>query len=43
MKALFKRLITEFHELPAKQVIPRDYAIPINSRKIISLVGGSGG
>jgi len=39
MKALFKRLITDFHELPAKPVIPRDYAIPINSRKIISLVG----
>jgi len=28
MKTLFKRLITDFHESQAKQIIPRDYAIP---------------
>ncbi len=39
MKTLFKRLITDFHESQAKQIIPRDYAIPLNSRKIISLIG----
>jgi hypothetical protein len=40
MKTLFKRLITDFHESPPKQqIIPRDYAIPLNSRKIISLIG----
>jgi uncharacterized protein len=40
MKTLFKRLITDFHESPPKQqIIPRDYPIPLNSRKIISLIG----
>jgi predicted AAA+ superfamily ATPase len=39
MKTLFKRLITDFHESSPKQLIPRNYAIPLNSRKIISLIG----
>jgi predicted AAA+ superfamily ATPase len=39
MKELFQRLITDFQEAPPKQLTERDYAIPLNSRKIISLVG----
>ena len=39
MKILFKRIITDFHEAPPKQVVMRDYNIPVDSRKIISLIG----
>ena len=39
MKTLFKRIITDFHEAPPKQVVIRDYNIPVDSRKIISLIG----
>lgn len=39
MKTLFKRLITDFHESSPKHIIPREYNIPLNSRKIISLIG----
>ncbi len=39
MKELFQRLITDFQEAPPKQVITRDYSIPVDSRKIISLIG----
>lgn len=39
MKTLFKRLITDFHESSLKHIIQREYNIPVNSRKIISLIG----
>lgn len=39
MRTLLKRLITDFHEVPSKQVVPRDYNVPVDSRKIISLIG----
>ncbi|MDL1964385.1 MAG: AAA family ATPase [Deltaproteobacteria bacterium] len=39
MRTLFKRLITDFHEAPSKQVVQRDYNVPVDSRKIISLIG----
>jgi predicted AAA+ superfamily ATPase len=39
MKTLFQRLIIDFQEAPTKQVTSRDYAIPLNSQKIISLIG----
>lgn len=39
MRTLFKRLITDFHEAPSKQVVPRDYNVPVDSHKIISLIG----
>jgi len=39
MKALFQRLITDFHESKAKTVVSRDYKIPLDSQKIISLIG----
>jgi len=39
MKEIFKRLITDFIEKEIKNIFPRDYNIPIESKKIISLVG----
>ena len=39
MKALFQRLITDFHESKPKTVVERDYKIPLDSQKIISLIG----
>jgi len=39
MKALFQQLITDFHEAKPKVVVERDYKVPLNSQKIISLIG----
>ena len=39
MKDIFKRLITDFIETPIKGILPRDYNIPLNSKKIVSLIG----
>jgi predicted AAA+ superfamily ATPase len=39
MKDVFKRLITDFIEKNITGIISRDYQIPLNSKKIISLIG----
>lgn len=39
MKDVFKRLITDFIEKDIKNILSRDYNIPIVSKKIISIVG----
>ena len=39
MKEQFKRLITDFIESSNKDILSRDIPIPLNSKKIISLVG----
>ena len=39
MKNTFKKNIIEFQEGGIKNYIPREYNIPINSKKIISLIG----
>lgn len=39
MKSLFKRIITDFIEKEMHCLQPRDYAIPTDSKKIISLIG----
>lgn len=39
MKALFKKIITDFQESTYKPTVPRDLQIPLESGKIVSLVG----
>lgn len=39
MKELFKRLITDFIQRDIKGIMPREYDIPLSSKKIISLIG----
>ena len=39
MKEVFKRLIVDFIQKDIKGIMPRDYNIPLKSKKIISLVG----
>ncbi len=39
MKELFKRIITDFIEKEIKGITPREYKIPLDSPKIISLIG----
>jgi len=39
MKEVFKRLITDFIERPIKGIVPRQYTIPLDSKKIVSLIG----
>ncbi len=39
MKELFKRIITDFIERDIKGILSRDYGIPLDSKKIISLIG----
>ena len=39
MKELFKRIITDFIEKEIKGIMPREYKIPLDSPKIISLIG----
>lgn len=39
MKDIFKRLITDFIESPIKDIVPREYDIPLDSKKIVSLIG----
>lgn len=39
MKDLFKRIITDFIEREIKEILPREYKVPLDSKKIISLIG----
>ncbi len=39
MREVFKKLITDFIESSPKSVLSRDYDIPLNSKKIVSLIG----
>lgn len=39
MKEIFKKLITDFIEKDIKNIQKREYAIPLESKKIISLIG----
>jgi len=39
MKEIFKKLITDFIESSPKQVMSRDYDIPLHTKKIVSLIG----
>jgi len=39
MREVFKRVITDFQERTFYKIIPRDYDIPINTKKIVSLIG----
>jgi len=39
MKKVFKRIITDFIERDLKNIKPRDINIPLDSKKIISLIG----
>jgi len=39
MKQVFKRLITDFIEKDIKNILPREFSIPIESKKVISLIG----
>jgi predicted AAA+ superfamily ATPase len=39
MRETFKRLITDFIQKDIKNIVPRDYDIPLKSKKIISLIG----
>ena len=39
MRKIFKRVITDFIEKDLKNIRPRDINIPLNSQKIISLIG----
>ena len=39
MKELFKRIITDFIEKEIKGILPREYGIPLESKKVVSLIG----
>ena len=39
MKELFKKIITDFIEKEIKGIVPREYNIPLESKKVISLIG----
>ena len=39
MKELFKKLIINFQEHSLTGIVPRDYDIPIDTKKIVSLIG----
>ena len=39
MKEIFKKIITDFHEQNLKPLIARDMEIPMDSGKIVSLIG----
>jgi len=39
MKEIFKRILTDFIEKEISGIVPREYAIPLDSQKIISLIG----
>ncbi len=39
MKEVFKKLIIDFQEGEIKDIIPRDYTIPLDTNKIVSLIG----
>lgn len=39
MRETFKRIITDFHEKTLRPTVPRDIQIPLDSGKIVSLIG----
>ena len=39
VKELFKKLITDFIQRDIKDIVPREFNIPLESKKIISLIG----
>ncbi len=39
MKEIFKKLITDFQERDFGTIVPRDYEIPTETKKIVSLIG----
>jgi predicted AAA+ superfamily ATPase len=39
MKEVFKKLITDFHERTFGRIVARDYTIPTDTKKIVSLIG----
>jgi uncharacterized protein len=39
MRAIFKKIITDFHERTILPTVPRDIQIPLDSGKIVSLIG----
>ena len=39
MRDLFKKIITDFHEKKMRPTLARDIRIPIDSEKIVSLIG----
>ncbi len=39
MKEIFKKLIIDFHQRDFTNIVERTYQIPLNTKKIISLLG----
>lgn len=39
MKEAFKKIITDFHEQQIQPTVPRDITIPLDSGKVVSLIG----
>ena len=39
MKEIFKKLIINFQERQFSRIVPRDYDVPLNTKKIVSLIG----
>jgi predicted AAA+ superfamily ATPase len=39
MKEVFKKIITDFHERQIQSMVPRDIHIPLDSEKIVTLIG----
>ncbi len=39
MKEIFKRLITNFQERNFDTIVPREYTVPVKTKKIVSLIG----
>jgi len=39
MKEIFKKLIINFQERQFSRIVPRDYDVPLDTKKIVSLIG----
>ena len=39
MKEVFKKLIIDFQERELGRIVPREYDVPIDTKKIVSLIG----
>ena len=39
MKEIFKKLIIDFQERQFSRIVPRDYDVPLDTKKIVSLIG----
>ena len=39
MKEIFKKLIINFQEGQFSRIVPRDYDVPLDTKKIVSLIG----